>query len=146
MEYIKERYTLPVPLNLIPTPMTTYNLLKVCFKKINECNKKTQSGNCTTNNQIDDFPSVYEMKSQTSAFPNTQSLAKIAELPSKVFFNCWFLKYFKKKFFYNHLFYKFRKKENDKQQNEVFSLENQKLTYRVGRIKCKLFELRKFNN
>lgn len=68
MEYIKEDFTLPVPLNLLPTPISTYYSIRKYFKNLNE-NRKLKTQKSFSTNPMDDQPSVYEMKSQISA-PN----------------------------------------------------------------------------
>lgn len=68
MTYINEGFTLPVPFNLIPAPLITYNSFKECLKNYKE-NRLQRSSSIT--NQFDDLPSVYEIKSQASTVPNT---------------------------------------------------------------------------
>ncbi|RNA14453.1 short transient receptor potential channel 2-like [Brachionus plicatilis] len=65
MEYIKERFTLPVPLNLIPTPLGTYEFVKksIKFYKEKKFFKSFRRSN-DVGSTIDDGPSFYEMKSQ----------------------------------------------------------------------------------
>ena len=58
MEYIKEGFTLPVPFNLIPRPISIYvslkNMLKIC----------RDSEKSIINNSNDDLATIYEVKSQ----------------------------------------------------------------------------------
>ena len=66
MEYIKEdnRYTLPVPFNLIPTPLAISYTFKNLWKRIEEKKSKLIKTNSISTNQIDE-PSI-ELKAPTS--------------------------------------------------------------------------------
>ena len=39
MEYINEGFTLPIPLNLLPTPVSIFYGIKACCKKVEKTNK-----------------------------------------------------------------------------------------------------------
>lgn len=75
MEYIKEGFTLPVPLNLLPTPVATYNSVKKCFVKLKEraarsneeCKEiKEPQKSKSKSFYHEEQPSYYEMRSQPS--------------------------------------------------------------------------------
>ena len=79
MEYIKEGFTLPVPLNLLPTPVSTYNSIKKYISKYKERKAKieleaevsTAKMSKKSINTLaypnDEQPSLYEVRSQNSA-------------------------------------------------------------------------------
>jgi hypothetical protein len=67
MEYIKEGYTLPVPFNLIPTPLAISYTFKNLWKRIEEKKSKLIKTNSISTNQIDE-PSI-ELKAPTSDLP-----------------------------------------------------------------------------
>ena len=79
MEYIKEGFTLPVPLNLLPTPVSTYNSIKKYISKYQERKAKieleaevsTAKMSKKSINTLaypnDDQPSMCEVRSQNSA-------------------------------------------------------------------------------
>jgi hypothetical protein len=63
MEYIKDGFTLPVPLNLIPCPVSTYRSIKKIVENYKE-KRKLKSSNSISINPMDELPSVFEHKSQ----------------------------------------------------------------------------------
>lgn len=70
MEYIKQGFTLPIPLNLIPTPVQFYYSIR---RMVNNWKKRREERaanlNATHNQQFDDLTIHNELKSQGS-FPN----------------------------------------------------------------------------
>jgi hypothetical protein len=64
MEYIREGFTLPVPLNLIPTPITTYYSIKEWREKRRELEDKKK--NESMSNILDEQPSIIDIRPQTS--------------------------------------------------------------------------------
>ena len=44
MEYINDGFTLPVPLNLIPTPVSIYYMIKECLKRDEKTNMSKSNG------------------------------------------------------------------------------------------------------
>ncbi|RMZ93459.1 short transient receptor potential channel 4, partial [Brachionus plicatilis] len=69
MTYIKEGFTLPVPFNLIPPPLTTYFEIKKFWKLLKE-RKALEKSKSQKTSQFDELPSVYENKSQNSNWQN----------------------------------------------------------------------------
>ena len=89
MEYIKEGFTLPVPLNLVPTPIGLYNSFKKLYKKFNAVKYKTQSSGSISVNSLEEQPSAYELKSQISTTFNqnqsiTNNTTKFNDINSRV--------------------------------------------------------------
>lgn len=109
MEYIKERFTLPVPLNLIPTPIGTYQFIKTSIKFYKD-KKFFKSFRRSRNisSMTEDTPSFYEMKSQQDNEGHNVSTKSINDST------------------------KVRKKESTQAIN-VENLENHKLTYKVAK-------------
>jgi hypothetical protein len=87
MEYIKQGFTLPVPLNLIPTPLDTFHFIKSIIKKVlnrkrhflcdsmkNGYSSDAQNMNGGVCNggagaSIEDQQSAFELKTQINSFP-----------------------------------------------------------------------------
>lgn len=44
MEYINDGFTLPVPLNLLPTPVSIFYGIKTCCKKVEKTNEPEANG------------------------------------------------------------------------------------------------------
>ncbi len=78
LEYIREGFTLPVPLNLIPAPHAIYrsNLIKKCWQRIKENQSKLKQLNSISH--MDEPPS-FEMKSQLPSpkTPNQTNSVKV---------------------------------------------------------------------
>jgi hypothetical protein len=63
MEYIREGFTLPVPFNLIPTPITTYYSIKEWREKRKEVGEKR--GHDLISNVLEEQPSIIDIRPQT---------------------------------------------------------------------------------
>ena len=87
MEYIKEGFTLPVPLNLLPTPVSTYNSIRKYIKKYKERKAKVEPESDLSMSKMskksvntiayanEEQPSMCDVRSQNSAghLPNGRS-------------------------------------------------------------------------
>ena len=65
MEYIKEGFTLPVPINVIPTSSAIIDFVKAIRRRINKSQNATRA-NSVSHTAFDDGVSQYELKSQVS--------------------------------------------------------------------------------
>lgn len=65
MEYIKEGYTLPVPINIIPTSVAIIEFFKNIRRRLTSSNVTGRSGSLS-HTALDDPVSQYELKSQIS--------------------------------------------------------------------------------
>lgn len=65
MEYIKEGFTLPVPINMIPTSSAIIDFVKAIRRRINK-NQNSTRANSVSHTAFDDGVSQYELKSQVS--------------------------------------------------------------------------------
>ena len=81
MEYIKDGYTLPVPLNLIPTPVSVYFSFKDWYKKYKEKNNGSASNPVSIN--ADEPTSMNEFKAQIQ-IPAQGPAVKLERTISKV--------------------------------------------------------------
>lgn len=64
MEYIKDGYTLPVPLNLIPTPVAVYFSFKEWYKKHKETKQSKESVSNPVSINVDEPTNTNECKAQ----------------------------------------------------------------------------------
>lgn len=125
MTYINEGFTLPVPFNLIPTPLIAYISIRNFVNAYKE--KSFLRSRSSISNQFEEMPSVYENKSQASVMPNTPGY-KSSEFSFK-----------NKKSTTNDIINEYKPQQQQQQQqqnqsNDVYNAENQKLTYGVGLV------------
>jgi hypothetical protein len=78
MEYIKEGFTLPVPLNLIPTPITTYYSIKEWRERRKESDEKRRHESMS--NIMDEQPSIIEMRPQNSTMNGTVKMSEMSKV------------------------------------------------------------------
>lgn len=131
MEYIKDGFVLPVPLNLIPTPVSAYNSVKDFCKKYQETRKlRSAKSNSISgsHNTIDDQPSVYESAPHAMGGGPGVTTAK-SEMNSKVYNHFYSNPYSSLLIFY----FKFKKMDSERRTNATPDpyTENKKLTYSV---------------
>jgi hypothetical protein len=93
MEYIKEGFTLPVPLNLIPTPLSTYYSFKDWLEKRKDDKEKARQESVSNINE--EPPSIIELRSNVSGNHyynnNVSGTLKLSESTVKVLvFLCFF--------------------------------------------------------
>ena len=124
MEYIKEGFTLPVPLNLIPTPISTYNSIKKwrATQKNSDAKKRLESG---SNGHIDGQPSIIKRKSNTAHTAYTMRMNQMKNLPNK-FMNQTVVEFDNAKNQSNDI------NTSNKNNNKKEMYDSQKLTYRVS--------------
>jgi hypothetical protein len=67
MQYIKEGFTLPVPLNLVPTPSGVYHAVKCMIERLRHGDRRLEHVNSISMHSTEDLPSNLELKSQVSA-------------------------------------------------------------------------------
>jgi hypothetical protein len=81
MEYINDGFTLPVPLNLIPTPVSIYYMLKECLKRDEKTSMSKSNGDI---NNIEE-PSVnINSQMQPQNGPVSTIFSKLENNNSKV--------------------------------------------------------------
>lgn len=110
MQYIKDGFTLPVPFNLIPVPASIFRRIKILFKKL----KEKQSASSSNLSQ-----------QQQQQLPQLQSVEKNAKYNEEIQVDCANGNEANLK--------SIKEDEKSNRTNErIYSVENQKLTYRVS--------------
>ena len=77
IQYIKEGFTLPVPLNLIPTPNAVYHFVKFIYDKLSNNQKQLRQTNSNSiSHSAEELGSNFERKSQVSPTNSNNSTIK----------------------------------------------------------------------
>lgn len=124
MEYIKEGGTLPVPFNLLPTPISTYINLKIWLKEYLERRKSLLA----LNTHLDTDLTIFNNNPRGS--PSQFRMNKIRQ-NAKVFLLFSFqFNIIEQDYYYNFYFSK-QMGNGDETIEENYFAGNQKLTYKV---------------